>query len=148
MLLFVLLSFWAYSQNPDFSGSWSLDASKSKLNPDFSMAPEMIIIELQGNNMKVERRSNFQGQESTTTDQFTLDGKECKNTGFMDSQKISTATWSDDKKSIKVLSKIAFDGGEVNLTEIFRMDGTSLILDSSSASSFGDMSELYVYNKK
>ncbi|HLN21810.1 MAG TPA: hypothetical protein VK213_12015 [Bacteroidales bacterium] len=144
----LLLSALSFAQSPDFSGKWSLDASKSKLNPDFSMAPGKMAIELNGNSMKVEKVSDFQGQSSTTVDQYTLDGKECINKGFMDSQKKSNVKWSDDKKSINVLSKIAFDGGEISTTEVYRMEGQNLVVDSKSTSSFGDMNETYVYVKQ
>jgi hypothetical protein len=81
-------------------------------------------------------------------DKLTLDGQECKNTGFMDSEKKSTANWSEDKTSLKITSKIAMgDGGEMIMTEVFKFDGGNLVIDSSSASSFGDMAETMVFNK-
>jgi hypothetical protein len=83
----------------------------------------------------------------TTTDKLALDGKETTNAGFMDAQKKSTATWSEDK-SLKVLSKMSMDGNEISTTEIYKIDGNNLVLDSKSNSSFGDMAELMVFDKK
>ncbi|HEX2921432.1 MAG TPA: hypothetical protein VHO50_09745 [Bacteroidales bacterium] len=148
MLSFVLISTWAFSQAPNFSGEWTLDPAKSKMSAEFSMAPTKLKIEQNGNAMKVEKTSSFMDQTNTTTENLTLDGKESTNEAFMGSQKKSTAVVADDKKSIKVVSKIVFDGGEVNTTEVYRMDGNNLVIDTKSTSSFGDQDESYVYVKK
>lgn len=148
-LFAALIAASATGQTPDFSGSWKLNTGKSKLGDQFSMAPYAIIIKQQGNDLSVEKHSSFQDQEFTTNDKFTLDGKECMNTGFMDSQKKSTALWSDDKTSLKIVSKMQMgDGGEITITEIYKMDGSNLILESTASSSFGDMSETMVYDKQ
>lgn len=139
----------AAGQTLDFSGNWKLNAGKSKLGDQFSMAPYSIIIKQQGNDLNVEKHSTFQDQEFTTNDKFTLDGKECINAGFMDSQKKSTAVWSDDKTSLKIISKIPMgDGGEMTVTEIYKMDGSNMVIESTASSSFGDMSETMVYDKQ
>lgn len=82
-----LISAFAVSQDLDFSGSWKLNTEKSKLGDQFSMAPKEIIIVQKGNEFNVEKHSSFQDQEFTTNDKFTLDGKECINTGWQDSRK-------------------------------------------------------------
>ena len=69
----------------DFSGTWKLNRSQSKLNAEFSMAPGQITITHKGNSLTSVRVSNFQGEEFTQTATYTLDGKESKNRGFMDS---------------------------------------------------------------
>ncbi|MBK7132619.1 MAG: hypothetical protein IPH69_07285 [Bacteroidales bacterium] len=77
---------------------------KSKLGDQFSMAPKEIIITQGANELNVERHSSFQDQEFTTKDKFTLDGKECVNAVWQDTQKKSTLTLSEDKKSIKCIT--------------------------------------------
>ncbi len=147
LLTAVLFSVIATAQI-DFSGSWKLNSSKSKLGDQFSMAAKTMIIAHKGNDMSVERHSEFQGQEFTISDKFTLDGKECINTGWMDTKKKSNAVWSDDKKSLKISSKVPMqDGGEVTIVEVFKMDGGSMVIESSASSSYGDMSETQVYEK-
>jgi hypothetical protein len=150
LILFTLgLTLAMSAQSIDLSGNWKLNAEKSKLNEQFSMAPAEIII-IQGNNdLSLEKHSEFQGQAFIMNDKFTLDGKECINPGFMDTQKKSLAQWSEDGKTIKIISKIAMDdGGEMAITEVFKMDGSNLVIESASASSFGDMAETMVYDKK
>lgn len=146
LFLLCLLALASNAQS-NFSGKWSLNAEKSKLNPDFSMAPAEMIITQNGNDLNIEKHMNFQGQTMTTSDKLTLDGKECTNKGFMDAPKKSTANWSEDK-SLKVLSKVSMDGNDISTTEIYKMDGNNLVLDSNSSSSFGDMAEVMVFNKQ
>ena len=148
LLAALMISSIATAQVVNFSGTWKLNSSKSKLNEEFSMAPKEIILVQNGNDLNSERHSSFQDQEVTTKDKFTLDGKECINTGWQDSQKKSTAVWSDDKKSLKIISKIAINDGEMVITEVYKMDGNNLVINSSSSSSFGDSSETLVYDKE
>ena len=133
----------------DLSGSWKLNTSKSKLGEQFSMAPKEIILVQKGNDLGVERHSEWQGQEYTINDKFTLDGKECVNAGMMDTQKKSIAVWTADKKSLKITSKIPMqDGGEISVTEVYKMDGGNMVIEMNSTSSWGDMAETQVYDKK
>jgi hypothetical protein len=142
------LSAGIYAQAPDFTGTWKLNDSKSKLNEEFSMAPKEIIITQQGNDMKVERHSSFQGQDFTTVDKFTLDGIECINTGWMDSQKKSKAVWADDKLSLKITTILPMgDNGDMTIVEVYKMDGVAMVITSSTSSSFGDSTETQVFEK-
>lgn len=113
------------------------------------MAPKEFIVTQNGNNVTIERHSEFQGQEFTTNDNFTLDGKECINEGCRDTKKKSTANWLSDKKSIKIVSKISTqDVGDISITENYKMDGGNMIVELSATSSYGDMTEMQVYDKK
>jgi len=135
------------SAQADFSGSWKLNSSKSKLGDQFSMAPKEIIIIQKGNDLSVERHSSFQDQDFTTNDKFTLDGKECVNTGWRDTQKKSTAAWTD-KNTLKITSKIPMrDSGEMTITEVYKMDAGNMVIESNASSSYGDFSETMVYDK-
>jgi hypothetical protein len=144
----LLFSAAAIAQGPDFSGSWSLNSGKSKLNAEFSFAPHQVIITHAGNDFTVEKHSDFQGQEFVTNDKLTLDGKECINSGFQDSQKKSTCTWSDDNKSLKIISTIPIGDGDMKLTEVYKMDNDNLVIESLASSSYGDLSETMVFDKK
>ena len=145
----VIFSSAIFAQGPDFSGSWKLNTTKSTLGAEFSMAPKDVIIVQNGNDLSVEKHSEFQGQEFVSTDKLTLDGKECTNTVFQDMQKKSTCAWSDDKASLNVVSKMSMgDGGDITITEVYKLDGGSLVIESKSSSSFGDMAEKMVFDKK
>lgn len=149
LLTVMLLAVMVSAQGTDFSGKWKLNSSKSKLNADFSFAPNEIVIQQKGNDLSVERHSSFQGNDFTINDKFTLDGKECINEGWQGSKKKSTAVWSDDKKELTIASKIPMqDGGEMTVTEIYKMDGGNLVIESAASSSFGDLNETMAYDKQ
>jgi hypothetical protein len=66
----------------------------------------------------------------------------------MDTQKKSTVSWSDDKKSLKVVSKFSVgDGGEMTVTEVYKFDGANMVIESLASSSYGELSETMVYDK-
>ena len=137
------------AQGLDFSGSWKLNTSKSKLGQEFSMAPKSIIVTQKANDLGLEKHSIFQDQEFTINDKFTLDGKECINQGWQDSMKKSTAVWSDDKNSLKITTKMNIgDGGELTIIEVYKMDGANMVIESSSSSSYGELAETMVYDKQ
>jgi hypothetical protein len=145
----LIISSVAAAQTLNFSGSYKLNADKSKLNQEFTMAPKEITIKQDGNDLNVEKHLNFQDQEYITKDKITLDGKECINPGWQETQKKSTAVWSDDKKSLKIISKFPMnDGGEVIMTEVYKMDGTNMVIESSATSSYGDLAETIVFERQ
>lgn len=149
LLAVLFISALGSAQGVDFSGNWKLNSSKSKLGDQFSMAPKEIIVVQKGNDLSLEKHSEFQDQQFTINDKFTLDGKECINDGWMDSKKKSTAVWSADKKSLKISSKIAMqDGGEMTISETYTLNGGNMVIEMSASSSYGDMSETQVYDKK
>jgi hypothetical protein len=143
----LLFSAAAVAQGLDFNGSWTLNSEKSKLNAEFSFAPKEVIITQTGNDFTVEKHSSFQGQEFVTNDKLTLDGAECINTGFQDTQKKSICNWSDDKTSLKIVSTISIGDGDMTITEVYKMDSDNMVIESLASSSYGDLNETMVYDK-
>ena len=149
LLAALMITSVATAQVINFSGNWKLNNSKSKLNDQFTMAPKEIILTQNGNDLNSERHVSFQDQDMTLKDKFTLDGKECINPGWQDTQKKSTAVWSDDNKSLKITTKISMnDGSEMVINELYKMDGDNLVIESNSSSSYGDRSETMVFDKQ
>lgn len=149
LLAVLLVSTIVSAQTIDFSGNWKLNGSKSKLNAQFSMAPKDMIAAQTGNDFNLERHSSFQGNDFTIKDKYTLDGKECINPGWQDTQKKSVAVWSDDKLSLKITTKFPMgDNGEMTIVEIYKMDSSNLVVESSASSSFGDVAETLVFDKQ
>jgi hypothetical protein len=137
------------SAQTDFSGKWKINKEKSTLNSEFSMAPSEVTVIQKGNDLNVERLSNFQGQSMTIKEKFTLDGKECINDGMMDTKKKSVAKFSDDKKVLTIESKIPMqDGGEIAIKEVYSIAGDNLVIESSSNSSWGEMKEKWAFDKQ
>lgn len=149
LLVFTLFSFSSMAKVPDFSGTWNLNKSKSTLNDQFSMAPNQVIIMQDMELLGVERHSSFQGQEFNIKDKFTLDGKECINDGWQNTQKKSTAVWSADEKSLTITTKIPMqDGGEMTITETYQLEENNLKITASVSSSFGEVKETYLFDKQ
>jgi len=149
LLATLLVSTIVSAQTIDFSGNWKLNSSKSKLNAQFSMAPKDMIAIQTGNDFNLERHSTFQDNDFTIKDKFTLDGKECINPGWQDTQKKSVAEWSADKSSLKITTKFPMgDNGEMTIVEIYKMDSSNLVVESSASSSFGDVAETLVFDKQ
>jgi hypothetical protein len=118
----LLFSTSAIAQVPDLSGSWKLNSEKSKLNAEFSFAPKEIKITQAGNDFTVEKHSSFQDQEFVTTDKLTLDGKECINTGFQDTQKSQLPSVRRQNFVEGHIQMSIGDGGEMTTTEVYKMD--------------------------
>jgi len=131
----------------DFSGSWKLNKSKSKLGDQFSMAPSILIAAQSGNDFNVEKHISFQDQEMTTKEKYTLDGKECINPGWQDSQKKSTAVWSDDKNSLTITSKLPMGDSDMTTIEVYKIVDGNLVVESKMSSSFGENNETMVFEK-
>jgi len=149
LLILALVSTSSFGQKVDFSGKWKINKEKSELGDERSMAPNNIILNQGDNSLSVERHSTWQGQERTSNDKFTLDGKECENPGWRDSIKKSTAVWTENGKVLKITTKIPMrDGGEMSIIEDYKMDGKNLVILSSRSSSFGSSSEKFVFDKE
>lgn len=131
----------------DFSGSWTLNTSKSKLG-ERSFAPKSVVIVQTKSDISIETHNVFQGEERVRKSKYTLDGKECTNKGFRDMDVKSTAVWSADKKVLTITSKVSMDNGDMTMKSVYKMDGSNLVNQSSSSSSMGDRSETQVFDKK
>jgi len=149
LIAFTLVSLTSMGIGIDFSGTWNLNKSKSTLSDQFSMAPTQLVISQTADALVIERHSTFQDQNFTFKDKLTLDGKECINDGWMDTKKKSTAVWSADRKTLTVSSKIPMqDGNEMTITETYQVEGANLKVTASASSSYGDMSETFLFDKQ
>ncbi len=149
LLLLAVFSVSAAAQTPDFSGTWTLNRTTSKLNDQFSMAPTVIKVVQTANGLDVERHASFSGNDFTINDKFTLDGKECINPGWADDEKKSTAVWSGDKASLIITTKISLgDNGEMTIIEVYRLKDKHLVIEIKGSSFFGETAETLVFDRK
>lgn len=149
-LLLVVFGLNAAAQaEPDLSGNWALNRTASTMADLFSLAPAQIKIVQKGNDLVVERQATFQDRKFTNTDKFTLDGKECINPGWSDSEKRSTAVWSAGKASLIITTKISLgDNGDETVVETYRLKNRQLIIETKGSSVFGETAETLVFDKK
>jgi hypothetical protein len=149
LLVFSLITLTSMAEVSNFSGTWNLNKAKSTLNDQFSMAPNQIILAQTADVLDVEKHATWQDQEFTINDKLTLDGKECINPGWQDTEKKSTAVWSDDQKMLTVTSKLPMqDGSDMTIIETYQMEADSLKVMVTASSSFGEVSETYLFDKQ
>ena len=155
--LFILFFVQVSAQNGtvNFSGNWVLNESKSKFGDSpFRMAASILIVKQEGNNLSTERTQNSpDGQEMKTTSKYTMDGKECENSGFMDSKTKSTVKWSADNKSITIASSTIFnmngDNIEMKASETWMLEGDKVLkIETTNSMPDGEMKTSLVYDKK
>lgn len=133
--LFILpVTLNAQGANTNFSGTWAFNESKSNLGEmgNFGRASKMTITQ-DGNNLSVDRvRTGQDGQETTTTEKYTLDGKESVNNSGRGPSK-TIVTWSPDGKSLNFA-----------VTRSFERDGQTTEFKSSQVWTLTDAKTLSV----
>jgi hypothetical protein len=152
---FLLFSSATFAQKVNFSGTWTYNEDKSEVGEGrFRGAATELTIKQEGNNMSIERVSQGRdGEEFTRNEKYTLDGKVCENPAFNTTRK-STATWSEDGKSLTIASTMVFEREgqerEMKSTEVLSLadNGKTLSITSTSMSPRGEMKRTYVYDKE
>jgi hypothetical protein len=138
----------------NFSGTWAFNEAKSNLGEGatFRGASKLTITQT-GNDLSVARdRTNQNGELVTTTDKYTLDGKECVNTSGRGPSK-SIVTWSADGKSLNFAVTRTFDREgqttEVKSSEVWSLtDASTLSLQNTMNFQGEERKTTYVYDKK
>ena len=138
----------------DFSGEWTLNEDKSELGEGRFFSAIKISVKQDGNTITIERtRTGRNGEERTSSETLTMDGKENINEGERGSSS-SVLTWSDDGTTLTIKSKREFsregETFEMNSTEVWAMsdDGKILKIQSDISSPRGERSGTLVYDKK
>lgn len=164
MLLTVVLALivpvTSYAQGKaNFSGSWALNATKSDMGQQGQgqrMGGGMgssFVAKQEANLLTIEStRTNQNGETSTVTSKYTLDGKESVNTTPRGESK-STAKWSADGKTLTIVTTRTFDmNGEsrtMTSTQVLSLtEGNTLTINSTATTPNGERKSKLVYDKK
>lgn len=149
-----LLSGSLFAQ-PNFSGSWAFNESKSVLGDGPMMSATSMTVNQQADLISIDLvQPSFDGGDLKRSEKYTLDGKESVNEGMMGSSIKTITTWSDDKKELKFAKTIAFDMNgetmEIKITDVWSLadDGKTLTVKSAMTSQMGDTNLVLVYDKK
>jgi hypothetical protein len=141
-------------QKSNFSGEWTFNESKSDLGQfGGRFTPKKIKVEQKEDGLSIERVSSINGEDRTTTEKLSLDGKESENTVFGNSKRKSTVKWADDGNGLIVSSVTSFDRNgeimEIKSTDKWKLinDGKSLLIESTSTSSMGSNTMKILYDK-
>jgi len=152
--IFILSSANVFAQNPNFSGSWAFNESKSKLpEMGFRRPATKITVTQDKLVLNTERLSKGRdGEDRISKENITLDGKECVNVGSQDRTKKSIATWSADGKALEIKSSTTFEmNGEsrdIKSSEIWKLsdDKSILTIESTSDGRDGEVKSTLVYD--
>jgi dipeptidyl aminopeptidase/acylaminoacyl peptidase len=149
----------AQTGKTDFSGTWNLNAEKS-IQPQgdqggggMRMGGGNFVAKQVANLLTIERtRTGQDGQSTTTTMKYTLDGKESINTSPRGDSK-SVAKWSSDGKSLSIETSRTMDmNGQsttMKSTEVWTLtDAKTLTVASTRQGPNGEVKTTMVYDKK
>jgi hypothetical protein len=133
---------------PSFAGNWTLNSTMSVLGTEFSLAPKTLQITQDANSLSLVRALDMMGQTTTMNAKYTLDGVECKNPGFMESQTVSKAQWNEEKTALVITSTTDMQGQPMKSVETYSMDNEHLKIVYSMDSPMGAFLETYVFDKQ
>jgi hypothetical protein len=152
-MLFISSFIYAQDTKTDFSGSWKLNEGKSQIGEGRGrMAASKMKITQDATSLSNEKTSVRQsGEEVTTIEKVTFDGKEYDNSANNRKRK-SIASWSADGKALTINSVTTFerDGNsmEIKSVDVYKTGSdNTLIVESSSSSSRGDFKATLTYEK-
>ncbi|MCX6238951.1 MAG: hypothetical protein NTY07_15540 [Bacteroidia bacterium] len=145
----------AQAGKSNFSGTWALNAEKSTLGDGGGqrMGGGNFVATQEANLLTVVRtRTNQNGEATTTTSKYTLDGKESINTSLRGESK-SVATWSADGKTLSIETTMTFNmNGEsrtMKMSESWALtDPKVLSIQSSFTTPDGERKSTRVYDSK
>jgi len=151
----VLLAFKSKADKANFSGDWKLNESKSDLGRMANFATRSIKAEQKDDNIMIARTApSFNGDNFTSTETLTFDGKEAESKLFGNSTRKSIAKWSDDAQTLTIAYTLLLDlngnSTEIKGTETWALSdgGKTLTVQNNSTSSFGDLATKSVFEKQ
>ncbi len=140
----------------DFSGSWTLDQSKSELGDTGGgrrggmVAPKLTVTQQEGKLTVATVRRGRDGGETPVTLVYTLDGKESRN-GSENRSTVSVAKWSEDGKSLTIDSEATFsrEGQQFTMksTEVWVLVDGALVIEAVRTTARGDFTTRAVYTR-
>jgi Tol biopolymer transport system component len=150
---------YAQAGKPNLAGDWTLNTEKSTLpqggqgGGGMRMGGGNFVATQDANVLTVVRtRTGQDGQPTTSTMKYTLDGKETLNTSPRGDSK-SVATWSTDGKSLTIETSRTMDmNGEsrtMKSTEVWKLtDPKTLNVTSTRQGPNGEVKSNMIYEKK
>lgn len=151
----VLFAFTSKIDKANYSGEWKLNESKSELGQFDRFAVRSIKAEQKDESIAITRtQPSFNGDDMTTTETLSFDGKETETTVFGNGKRKATAKWSDDGKSLIINYTLLLDFGgqsmEIKGTDNWTVsdDGKTLVVQTNSTSPQGEFSWKAVYDKQ
>jgi hypothetical protein len=152
--IFLFASANVFAQKANFSGTWTLNESKSNMGDSQFRGALKITATQDANSLNLVRLSKGRNDEDrTTNEKYALDGSESQNTVFQNFVRKSKSAWSADGKTLTINSVMNFerDGEktEFKSSEAWSLsaDGKTLTIDSNMNTPNGEMKQSRVYDK-
>ena len=153
LALFMPAMTYAQAGKANFAGNWVRNVEKSDQpqggggGGGFGGGPMKVTQE--ANLITVETtRTGQDGQTTTTTMKYTLDGKESINTSARGDSK-SVVTWSADGKSLNITTTRNFNGNDMTTKAVWTLEGANLVVNSTVPNQDGGTTNRKaVYDKK
>ena len=141
---------WA-AEKPDFSGSYTLDETKSKLSETRRMVSKSLKVEQTAEKITITREYTHRSGESVShTEELTLDGKVNKVTVRNRTREVQV-NWSDDGEKLIFTSETEFErqGRSIKIQskEKWTLEGNELNIESTNSSPRGERSATLLYAK-
>jgi hypothetical protein len=136
------------ADQPNFSGDWTMDASKSEFGP--IPPPDAMTRKIEHSGAAITstetRKGGAQG-DSTATLKYSTDGKETTNE-LAGSPTKSTAKW--DGNALMIATKADFQGTEITINSKWTLSADGKVLTDAwhIVSPQGEFDMTYVLNKK
>jgi hypothetical protein len=150
-----LLAFISKPDRANFSGEWKLNESKSDLGQLAQWTTRVIKASQKDDSISIARTApSFTGEDFTSTEILSFDGKESESNLAGESKKKASAKWSEDGQALTITYTVLFDLNgqitEIKGTEALSLsdEGKTLVSQSSSSSTFGDFTTKAVYEKQ
>ena len=149
----LLLAFTTKPDRANFSGGWKLNEGKSDLGQFAPYAPRVIKVTQAADSITIAKTApSMNGDDFTSTETLSYDGKETKTTFFGSSTRTASAKWSDDGQTLTITYVLMLDFNgqttEIKGTEAWTLgDGKTLVSQNNSSSSFGEMQAKGIYEK-
>lgn len=147
----------AASAKADFSGTWTLDKTKSEGLPA-SIKDQVLVVKQDGDKLSIDSKLTTETGEQNTTDAYMLDGKPAdftqKGPGGAEGKGKRTAKWSADGNGLDVKEEVTFETPNGSLAlDVTRKwtlsaDGKTLTVEMSIASAMGSQQMKRVFVKK
>ena len=125
------------SAKANFSGTWTLDKSKSEGLPP-TMKDQVLTVKQDGDKLNIESKVMMEQGDQVNNEVYTLDGKPAdftsKGPGGMEGKGKRTAKWAADGNGIEVSEEILYDtpqgSATVNITRKWALsaDGKELTI--------------------
>lgn len=138
----------AQAKTPDFTGQWELNQSKSDLGPMAGMLTKLTFTVKQdpATFSFIQAVSTPQGDQTSPSQDFTLDGKEATVAGPQGMSIVKSAKWAAD--TLLISGKVQGTDQGTSSRWTLSPDGKSLYVQQQMSGPMGAMSMKLVFDKK